>query len=178
MRAAVKISTPKMGFLLVVLVFALDQLSKLWLLFVYDLPLKEPVSVLPFFDLVVVWNRGVSYGLFQQQTEMGRWLLVGFSLLAAAALGLWMRRVTQPLLLVSLALIIGGALGNALDRALYGAVFDFAHFYIKSWSWYVFNVADAAIVFGVLGMLLDSLRDNSRKITEEKAQLDEPQKST
>ena len=136
---------------------AFDQASKLWLLFVFDLPLREPVPLAPFVDLVVVWNRGVSYGLFQQSSDFGRWLLVGLSIVAAIGLSVWMARVQTRLLAVSLALIVGGAIGNAIDRAAYGAVFDFVHLHAGTWSWYVFNVADAAIVAGVAGLMYDSL---------------------
>jgi len=105
---------------------------------------------------MVVWNRGISYGLFQQHTEIGRWILTLISVAAAVALSVWIRRTASWWLAASLALIIGGALGNAIDRVAYGAVFDFIHFHVGSFSWYVFNVADAAIVAGVIGLLYDS----------------------
>jgi len=133
-----------------------DQITKLQALFVYDLPVREPVRLTPFLDLIVVWNYGISYGLFQQNTELGRWVLVAVSLAAALALSLWIRRASGKLLTASLGLIVGGALGNAIDRVAYGAVFDFIHLHVGSFSWYVFNVADAAIVAGVVGLLYDS----------------------
>ena len=135
---------------------ALDQVTKLYTLFVYDLPVREPVRLAPFLDFIVVWNRGISYGLFQQNTEIGRWVLVAVSLAAALALSIWIRRTDGRLLAASLGLIVGGAIGNAIDRVAYGAVFDFIHIHIGSFSWYVFNVADAAIVAGVAGLLYDS----------------------
>lgn len=138
-------------------VFALDQATKLWFLFGYDLRLHQPLVLAPFAELIVVWNRGISYGLFQQETEVGRWVLVVGSLLASIALGVWMLRARAAFLAVSLALIVGGALGNAVDRVAYGAVFDFVHLFWDRFSWYVFNVADAAIVAGVAGLLYDSL---------------------
>lgn len=147
----------RLGAIVAIVTLVLDQASKLWLLFVFDLPLREPVRLLPFVDLVVVWNRGVSYGMFQQSTDVGRWLLVVFSIVAAVGLSVWMARVQTRLLAISLALIVGGAIGNAIDRAAYGAVFDFVHLHAGTWSWYVFNVADAAIVAGVAGLLYDSL---------------------
>jgi signal peptidase II len=134
----------------------LDQATKLYTLNVFDLPLREPVRLTPFLDLIVVWNRGISYGLFQQESDLGRWILVLVSILAAAGLSLWLRRVSGRLLALSLGLIAGGAIGNAIDRVVYGAVFDFIHFHVGSLSWYVFNVADAAIVAGVAGLLYDS----------------------
>ncbi|MEH3119403.1 MAG: signal peptidase II [Methylorubrum populi] len=136
----------------------LDQASKLWLHLGTDLVMTQPWRLGPFADFVVVWNRGVSYGLFQQEGGLGRWLLVALSLAAAVGLSAWMLRAGSRFLAVALGLIVGGALGNAIDRAAYGAVFDFVHLHAGAWSWYVFNVADAAIVAGVIGLLLDSLR--------------------
>ncbi|WP_457105128.1 signal peptidase II [Methylobacterium sp. P5_C11] len=150
------------GLLALLLTLLLDQASKLGLYFGTDLVLTQPWRMAPFVDFVVVWNRGVSYGLFQQESGFGRWLLVALSLAAALGLGLWMRRAGSRLLAVALGLIVGGALGNAIDRAAYGAVFDFVHLHAGGWSWYVFNVADAAIVAGVIGLILDSLSPAGR----------------
>lgn len=135
----------------------LDQASKLWLYFGTDLVLTQPWHLTAFADFVVVWNRGVSYGLFQQEGGVGRWMLVGISAAAAIGLILWMRRAESRLLALALGLVAGGAIGNAIDRAAYGAVFDFVHLHAWGWSWYVFNVADAAIVAGVIGLVLDSV---------------------
>jgi signal peptidase II len=145
-----------LGFSVAVITLILEQVTKLYSLFVYDLPVKEPVEFAPFINLIVVWNRGISYGLFQQNSEIGRWGLIIISILAAIGLSFWIRRTTAKLLAVSLGLIVGGAIGNVIDRLAYGAVFDFIQIHIGSWSWYVFNVADAAIVAGVVGLLYDS----------------------
>jgi signal peptidase II len=145
-----------LGFSAALITFVLDQATKLYTLFVYDLPVREPVELGPFVNLIVVWNRGISYGLFQQNSDLGRWVLVAVSILASIGLGVWIRRTTAKLLAVSLGLIVGGALGNVIDRIWHGAVFDFIQFHVGSWSWYVFNVADAAIVAGVVGLLYDS----------------------
>ncbi|GJD47843.1 Lipoprotein signal peptidase [Methylobacterium crusticola] len=145
------------GLLVALATLVLDQASKLGLLFLADLPVRQPVVLAPFAQLVVVWNHGVSYGLFQQDGALGRWALVGISLAASVALAAWMARAGSRLLAASLGLIVGGALGNAVDRAAYGAVFDFVHLHAGAWSWYVFNVADAGIVFGVAGLLYDGL---------------------
>jgi signal peptidase II len=145
-----------LGFSAAVVTLILDQATKLYTLFVYDLPVKEPVEFVPFINLIVVWNRGISYGLFQQHSDLGRWVLIVISILAAIGLTVWIRRTSAKLLAVSLGLIAGGAIGNVIDRLAYGAVFDFIQFHIGSWSWYVFNVADAAIVAGVVGLLYDS----------------------
>ncbi len=147
----------RLGAVLALVTLLLDQASKLYLLFGYELPLKEPLVLAPFLELIVVWNRGISYGLFQQDSEIGRWVLLAIMIAAAIGLSVWMAQATSRLLAAALGLIIGGALGNAIDRIAYGAVFDFVHFHVGSFSWYVFNVADAAIVAGVVGLVYDSL---------------------
>jgi signal peptidase II len=146
--------------------FVLDQVSKLYLYFVADIALTQPIRVTPFFELILVWNRGVSYGLFQQNSEVGRWALTAFSIVAAVGLTIWAWRSAEKLLSAALALIVGGALGNAVDRVLYGAVLDFAHFFWGGFSWYVFNIADAAIVVGVAVLLYDGLRSRGRDAPE------------
>jgi signal peptidase II len=136
----------------------LDQATKLHLFFVADIARNQPIVVAPFLELILVWNRGISYGLFQQESEAGRWFLIVFSLAAAIGLSVWAWRSGERLLALALGLIAGGAIGNMIDRILYGAVLDFAHLHWGSFSWYVFNVADAAIVAGVALMLYDSIR--------------------
>jgi signal peptidase II len=139
----------------------LDQAVKLWLLFAYDLAEQGAIALTPFFDLVLVWNKGISYGLFQQEGVFGQWALLGLKVAAVVLLWVWMTRVDTRWSAVSLGLIIGGAIGNAIDRVAYGAVADFAHFHITTagwtFSWYVFNLADVAIVVGVAGLLYESL---------------------
>jgi signal peptidase II len=138
------------------LTLILDQASKLWLFFVVDIAARQPIEVTPFFNLILVWNHGISYGLFQQSTEFGRWFLTIFKVVAAVALTIWAWRAQEKWLSLGLGLITGGAIGNAIDRVLYGAVLDFAHLHWGRFSWYVFNIADAAIVVGVLILLYDS----------------------
>lgn len=147
----------RLGLAIAALTLVLDQASKLYLLFRTELPISYPWAITPFFDLTMVWNWGISYGLFQQHSEWGRWGLTAFKLGAAIFLTFWLRRATGRLEAAGIGLIIGGAIGNAIDRIVHGAVFDFAHFHIGSFSWYVFNVADAAIVVGVAAMLLGQL---------------------
>jgi signal peptidase II len=143
-------------------VFVADQASKLYLYFVVDIALRQPIAVTSFFELILVWNRGVSYGLFQQNSEAGRWALIAFSLAASIGLSIWAWRSEESRLAAGLALIVGGALGNVVDRVLYGAVLDFAHLHYGDFSWYVFNIADAAIVVGVAVLLYDAVRPNNR----------------
>jgi signal peptidase II len=143
---------------------AADQALKLWLIFVYDLGSRGIVRLFPGLELVMAWNTGISYGLFQQNSELGRWLLFSFKLAAVAALWVWLARAGSRLTALSLGLIIGGAIGNAIDRVVYGAVADFVFIHIEAanWEfrWYIFNLADAAIVAGVIGLLYDSLFPN------------------
>lgn len=149
-------SAVRIGFIAALLTLLADQASKLFLLFGYDLPVRQPVALTSFIDLTVEWNRGVSYGMFQQESDLGRWILISISIVTAIALSIWLSRVKTRVLALSLGLIIGGAIGNAIDRIAYGAVFDFVYFHIGTVSWYVFNIADAAIVLGVVGLLYDS----------------------
>ncbi len=148
------------------LTFLLDQASKLYLFFVADIAAAQPIRVTPFFELILVWNRGISYGLFQQGSDIGRWALTLFSLAAAVGLAVWAWRSGEGVLSLALGLIAGGALGNAVDRVLYGAVLDFAHFFVGGFSWYVFNIADAAIVVGVAVLLYDGVRSRGGDATE------------
>jgi signal peptidase II len=138
----------------------LDQALKLWLLFAFDLAGRGTVRLAPFLDLVLVWNRGISYGLFQQDSQFGRWVLLALTGIAVVLLWIWLVRSTSRLMVLSLGLIIGGAVGNAVDRVAYGAVADFVLLHLTtatfSFKWYVFNLADAAIVAGVAGLLYDS----------------------
>ena len=114
------------------------------------------IAVTPFLDLVMVWNTGVSYGLFQAGGLTGTLILTTFSLGAVAALSWWLRSADRRLLAWGLGLVIGGALGNVIDRILYGGVADFFHFHAFGRGWYVFNVADAAITIGVVMLLVDA----------------------
>lgn len=151
-----RVTPARFGLWAALLTVILDQATKLYTLFVLDLPLREPVRLAPFLDLIVVWNRGISYGLFQQNSDFGRWILIAVSIAASVGLTFWIRRTRSKFLALSLGLIVGGAVGNVIDRLAYGAVFDFIHVHAGSFSWYVFNVADAAIVAGVVGLLYDS----------------------
>ena len=145
------------GIILAIVVLILDQASKLALLYGSELRLSYPWVILPFFDLTVVWNRGISYGLFQQEGDLGRWVLAGFKIVAAIILTIWLRKSTNRLESLGLGMIIGGAIGNAIDRIVHGAVFDFIHLHWGTFSWYVFNIADAAIVIGVVFMVFGPL---------------------
>ena len=137
-------------------VAVLDQLSKYWVLDVANLRDHSPIRVLPFFQLTMVWNTGVSFGMMRADSPAGRWLLVAFALAIVTALVVWARRISRPLLALAVGLMLGGALGNNLiDRVRFGAVADFLDFHALYFPW-VFNVADSAISVGVALLLLDS----------------------
>lgn len=154
---------PRFGLVTGAITFAADQALKLWILNVYDLAARGRVAILPFFDLILVWNRGISYGLFQQEGMFGRLMLLGISLLACALIIFWLRKPSPRLQSLALGLVLGGAAGNAVDRAAYGAVADFVLLYAGDFEWYVFNIADAAIVVGVLLILYGGLRGDDRR---------------
>jgi len=136
----------------------IDQVHKWWMLSVYDIQGKGRVAVLPFLDLEFVKNTGVSYGLFLQNTRQGQWILASFAGLAVCAMAVWLARgVTTKLVATSLGLIMGGAASNAVDRLSLGGVADFFSLHAYGFYWYVFNVADVAIVAGVIGLIYDSL---------------------
>jgi signal peptidase II len=146
----------------------LDQASKLWMLKVFDLAGKGVVKVAPFVDLVLTWNTGISYGWFQQEGPFGQGALLALKAVVVALLWIWLARASSRLSAISLGLIIGGAIGNGIDRLAYGAVVDFVllHAETATWhfNWYVFNLADVAIVAGVVGLLYESFwGDNAPK---------------
>ncbi|EFI51178.1 signal peptidase II [Afipia sp. 1NLS2] len=149
------------GLIAAVATLIVDQASKLWLLHVFDIGRRGMVQVTSFFDLVLAWNTGISYGWLQNMGTTGQTLLMAGKAVAIVLLAIWMARSQTRLAVIGLGLIIGGAIGNAVDRIAYGAVVDFALFHIavagKTYSWYVFNLADAAIVAGVAALLYDSL---------------------
>jgi signal peptidase II len=152
----------RFGLVTAAIACAFDQASKFYLLDVFDLAARGPVRAGPFFDFVLTRNTGISYGLFQSQGPVGQWVLLGFKILAVVLLWLWLARSRNLLTALSLGLIIGGAVGNAIDRLTYGWVADFVFFHISSgnwhFNWYVFNLADVAIVAGVIGLLYESFR--------------------
>ena len=148
------------GVIAAVVTLVLDQASKFWLLHVLDIARRGAVRVTPFFDLVLAWNTGISYGWFQNEDATGQAILVAVKAVAVIALAIWMARSRTAMATIALGLIIGGAIGNAIDRFTYGAVVDFALFHVqiagKPFNWYVFNLADVAIVAGVMALLYDS----------------------
>ena len=141
---------------LVALTLVADQASKQILLnYLHKVGAVVPVFD-GFFRLVEVWNRGVSFGMMGDRA-VPPWVLSAIAIAVCIALFIWLRRVDRPLTGWGIGLVMGGAIGNVIDRARWGAVFDFADFHVGEWHWPAFNIADSAIVVGVGLMLLDSL---------------------
>jgi signal peptidase II len=158
----------RLGFAVGLTTAAIDQATKLWLLYVFDIQARVPVRIAPFLDLVLVWNKGISYGLFQQEGAFGQWALLAIKAAAIVLLWFWLARTGSKLTAVALGLITGGAVGNAIDPFLHQGVVDVVLFHITTqtihFNWYVFNFADTAIVAGVAGLLYESLfRDGAAK---------------
>ena len=151
----------EVGLIAAALALAADQGSKLFMLYgegFAHMPPGASVPVLPFFNLMMVWNPGISYGLFPA-SGLGTALLIGLSVVAVVVLGWLLWRSTSWALAIGYGLIIGGALGNNLvDRLVYGKVADFFHFYGFGYDWYVFNIADLAITLGAIAIIYDVLK--------------------
>ncbi|KZD12130.1 signal peptidase II [Oceanibaculum pacificum] len=142
----------KQGLLAAGGVFVADQITKLWMLdLVFDPP--RILTLTPFFNLTPVWNRGVSFGLLSSHQDWMPYILSAVALAISIGMLVWLRRATPGLLALALGLVIGGAIGNVIDRLRYGAVVDFLDFHISGYHWPAFNIADAAICVGVLLIL-------------------------
>jgi signal peptidase II len=151
----------EVGLIAAALALVADQGSKLFMLYgagFAQMPPGVSVPVLPFFNLVMVWNPGISYGLFPANGRIGTYLLVGISILVVAFLVWWLWRSTSQWLTAGFGLIVGGALGNVIDRIVYGKVADFFHFYGFGYDWYIFNIADVAITLGAIAIIYDVLQ--------------------
>ena len=143
----------KAGFFAIA-VLALDQFSKIWLLS-YLVEQGGWKKLTSYFNLVIVWNSGISFGMFQSG-ETGRWLLVGFSSIVCLGLSIWLWSHSRSWPIVALGIVVGGAIGNIVDRIIWGAVADFFDFHILGYHWPAFNIADSAITVGILMLLYDS----------------------
>jgi len=144
---------PNRGFILAAVVLILDQISKYWVLEVIRLPEIGGVDVWPFFRLTFVGNAGVSMGMLTADSDLGRWLLTFVTAGIAMAVANWLRRESNPIDVTALGLVLGGAIGNIIDRVRFGYVVDFLHFFWEQYSFWVFNLADAAITLGVVLLL-------------------------
>jgi len=136
---------------------ALDQASKGAVVYGLAMGGREPIVLAPFLNLALRWNQGISFSLFQQDTTAGRMVLLGFTLATTIFLAAWLWRTHDRLAALALGAIIGGALGNGVDRLIYGAVVDFLDLHALGRNFFVFNVADAAINVGVGLLLIDAM---------------------
>lgn len=155
MMTALRDRTLILAFGLALLVLVLDQASKLLVL---DALLAEPrvIEVTSFLNFVLAWNRGVSFGMFSD-ADIGPWIFFAIAVIFSIVMAVWIVRTDVPLLRIALGLLIGGAIGNAIDRVLYGAVVDFLDVHALGWHFWTFNVADAAITVGAILLVADSL---------------------
>lgn len=151
-----------LGLSLAVLVAALDQLTK-WLILAVVMQPPRTIPVTPFFNLVLAWNRGISFSLFDNDSPAGPFLLAGFAGLIVLGLAWWLVRVDRPWPAVGIGLVMGGAVGNIIDRLRFGAVTDFLDFHLAGWHWPAFNLADTAITIGVALLVLDGLFDRPER---------------
>lgn len=152
------------GLLMAILIILLDQVTK-WVALVGLNLAENPIIVTSFFNLVLVWNRGISFGIFNDAGAAGPWILSGLAIAVVLGLIYWLRQAEGWLSITALGLIIGGALGNVIDRFRFGAVIDFLDFHMANYHWPAFNVADAAIFVGAGLLLLDGLLSPERQTT-------------
>jgi signal peptidase II len=155
-----------LGLAVAVAAVLIDQAHKAWMLGPFALEARGRVALTPFLDLILVWNQGVSYGLFTQSSDLGRWLLIGFGLAGALLFGWWLMKTRRLLPALALGFVIGGAFSNVIDRLVHGAVADFFLFHVGGFEWYVFNLADVWIVAGVIGLMLAWLTERREIATE------------
>ncbi len=143
------------GALVAIAVLAADQAAKAAILSRLGGIASEPTALAPFLDLALRWNRGISFSLFTQNSALGQAILLGVTLAATALLSWWLSRCRTVLAAAGLGAIIGGALGNAVDRVVHGAVVDYLDLHAFGRHFFVFNLADAAINVGVALLVLD-----------------------
>ncbi|HEY8573173.1 signal peptidase II [Phenylobacterium sp.] len=151
------------AYVVALLVILADQGSKYWVLEVFQLPLRPSTQVAGPLSLTMVWNQGVSFGLLWANHDIVRWALAAFSIAVSVMLAVWVRRAERPLMAWALAFIMGGALGNVIDRIRFGAVADFIDVSALGFFPWVFNVADAAINIGIGLLLIDMLTTERRQ---------------
>lgn len=178
--------------ILILALFITDQVSKWWVIELLLKPKALPgssdasampflqwimtkqeqlpfikVDVWPFFDIVMVWNKGISFGLFNAHSEYGPYILMAVAAAIITAFLIWLHRSTHALVTAGLIMIIGGALGNILDRARFGAVADFLDFHVGTLHWPAFNIADSTICLGIAMLLVHGLFFETKKAAKE-----------
>jgi len=133
-----------------------DRVSKWWVMDILELPKIQMVKILPIFNLQWAENRGVSFSMFSADSDFGRWALVVMTVVIVTGLGVWLKSAQSRGLAIALGLVIGGAVGNIYDRAVFGYVADFLQFHVGNWSFAIFNIADSCITLGALLLIWDS----------------------
>ena len=146
---------------IILLTIIFDQASKALIL--ADLPLHQTFPICPFFNLFFTMNKGVSFSFLTSDSPLMPWLLSGFALAVCGLLGYWIAHEKDKETRIGLALVLGGALGNVIDRIRFGAVIDFLDFYIDTYHWPAFNIADSAICIGVVLIIIKSFRKKEKK---------------
>ncbi len=146
-----------------IFIFLIDFFSKYFLISYYDLGSKGRVYVTPFLDFILVLNPGISFGILSNGEDIQRWILSALSILVIFYLYFWSTKSPSKLTKISLFIMIGGALGNVFDRLIYGKVIDFISLHVFNYYWYVFNIADIAIVLGGFIILIDLTRESLAK---------------
>lgn len=144
------------GLVIAAIVAVLDQISK-WAILDRFMDDPTPVEVLPFFNLVLTWNRGISFGMGNNGGEYNVWIFTGLAVVIVAALFYWLRQAETKWIVLALGGVIGGAIGNVIDRLRFGGVVDFLDIHIGDLHWPAFNVADSAIVVGAMLLIADAL---------------------
>jgi signal peptidase II len=150
------------GLLISGVVLASDQFTKYWII-LYVMQPPQVIEVFPFFNLVMGWNYGVSFGMLNSAPEISTWLLPSVVITIITGLLFWLFRVDNLRQAIGLGFIIGGAIGNLIDRLIFGAVADFLDFHIMGYHWPAFNIADAAITVGAIVMIIDTLFAGEKK---------------
>jgi signal peptidase II len=160
------VSARALGGCVALVVLALDQASKSWLLYGLKMQAHDRIAITRFLDFYLLWNQGISFSLFQQGTPAGRWALLGLTMTATVLLSVWLWRSKSRIVSAGLGAIVGGALGNGYDRFTYDAVVDFIDFHAFGYHPFVFNVADTAITLGVILLLAEGLIFERRASTQ------------
>lgn len=157
----------RVGAISALIAFMIDRISKWWFIDIFNLPNKGVVEILPIFDVVMVWNRGVSFGFLSASGDFGRWALVALNLIIVAVLVYWLKSAKNLILSGAIGLVIGGAFGNIYDRVKFGAVADFFQFHWNDWYFAVFNVADSFIFVGAVLLIFNSTFGGDAKVQNE-----------
>lgn len=147
----------RLGWGLAVVVLVFDQISKWWILRLFMDAGRNFFEITPFFNIVLAWNKGISFGMFGQSGDHGPTILIVLTLIISAVLAVWLMRAETRWTAAGLGLIVGGAIGNVIDRFRFGAVTDFLDVHVLGYHWPAFNVADSAIVIGAVALIWESL---------------------